>query len=241
MLLHGFTQTRRCWGPFADLLAARHELLLVDAPGHGDSAGVEADVAEGAALLGATGGRAGYLGYSMGGRHALRLALDRPDLVERLVLLGTSPGLRDEGERRARARRDDELAARLERIGVDAFLDEWLAQPLFRDLSPDAACLDERRRNTAEGLAASLRRAGTGHQAPLWSRLGELRAPTLLLAGETDEVYCRVARAMAEAVGPLATVEVVPRAGHAVHLERPVETARAVLGWLEATAAQAPT
>src|SRR5204863_3461325 len=133
-LVHGFTQNRRCWGEFADLLAAHFEVVLVDAPGHGGSTGVTADVASGATLIGEAIGRASYLGYSMGGRHTLRLALDRPDLVERLVLIGASPGIADRKERETRREADERLAERLETIGVDAFLEEWLAQPIFAGL-----------------------------------------------------------------------------------------------------------
>jgi 2-succinyl-6-hydroxy-2,4-cyclohexadiene-1-carboxylate synthase len=104
----------------------------------------------------------------MGGRHALRLALDRPDLVERLVLIGASPGLADTGEREQRRAADDALATHLEQIGVAAFVDEWLAQPIFAGLPVAAQFRDERRTNTAAGLAASLRLAGAGAQESLW-------------------------------------------------------------------------
>ncbi|HEV8297928.1 MAG TPA: alpha/beta fold hydrolase, partial [Acidimicrobiales bacterium] len=93
VLVHGFTQTSRCWGPFLDGLAAENRVVAVDAPGHGGSRAVAADVAESARLLGETAGEAIYVGYSMGGRIALRLALDRPELVRALVLIGTSPGI----------------------------------------------------------------------------------------------------------------------------------------------------
>lgn len=134
VMVHGFTQTARCWGPFGTDLAADHDVWAVDAPGHGDSAGVEADLVDGATLLGATGGRATYLGYSMGGRLALHLALSRPALTERLVLIGATAGIEDEDERSARKAADEALAAHIEDIGVDAFLEEWLALPLFAGL-----------------------------------------------------------------------------------------------------------
>ncbi|MTA77686.1 MAG: alpha/beta fold hydrolase, partial [Actinobacteria bacterium] len=87
-MLHGFTQTSDCWGPIAADLSADHELVLIDAPGHGGSRDAPADLDESARFSGAAGGRGTYLGYSMGGRTALHLALARPDLVERLILIG---------------------------------------------------------------------------------------------------------------------------------------------------------
>jgi 2-succinyl-6-hydroxy-2,4-cyclohexadiene-1-carboxylate synthase len=238
VLVHGFTQTGRCWAPFDDLLAARHRLRLVDAPGHGAAGHATAGLAEAAGLVARTGSPGGepavYLGYSMGGRIALRLALDHPALVRRLVLIGASPGLADPAERAAREVADDRLADRIETIGVDAFLDEWLAQPLFAGLPADRVHRAERRRNTASGLAASLRALGTGAQEPLWSRLGELTMPVLLLAGEHDVKFVAIARRTASAIGANASVSVVPGAGHTAHLEQPERTAAAVLDWLAA-------
>ena len=150
-------------------LADDHEVVAVDAPGHGGSADVRADLVAGAALLGATGGRATYVGYSMGGRLCLHLAVARPDLVERLVLVSATAGIDDPIERAERRAADEALAASIERDGVDAFLARWVAQPLFAGLADPG--LDDRRRNTVAGLASSLRLAGTGTQEPLWDRL----------------------------------------------------------------------
>lgn len=232
-LMHGFTQTRRCWGPLAQELARRFELVIVDAPGHGGSVGVVADVPIGASLLGRTVGQASYLGYSMGGRHALRLAVDQPALVERLVLIGTSPGIEDDEARRERLARDEALAEHLEQVGVDQFIIEWLAQPLFTTLPPAVSFVDERRTNTSEGLAASLRAAGTGAQEPLWDKLASLEMPVLLLVGALDERFTSVAHRMRETIGVNATIHVIGDAGHAVHLERPAESARVVADWLQ--------
>jgi 2-succinyl-6-hydroxy-2,4-cyclohexadiene-1-carboxylate synthase len=234
VLVHGFTQTARCWGSFGDDLARDHDVVAVDAPGHGGSTDVRADLGEGARLLGQVGGRATYLGYSMGGRLALHLALTGSERVERLVLLGATAGIADDAERHARRAAEERLAEHLESVGVDAFLDEWLAQPLFRGLHPEAAALDERRRNTVEGLASSLRLAGTGAQRPLWDRLAEIDVPVLLLAGVDDAKFSALAGRMARAIGPTATVALVPRAGHSAHLENPADTASIIRRWLRA-------
>jgi 2-succinyl-6-hydroxy-2,4-cyclohexadiene-1-carboxylate synthase len=230
-LVHGFTQTRRCWASFDTRLAAHFTVVRVDAPGHGDSGRVAAGIEAGAELLGETVGAASYLGYSMGGRLALRLALYQPLLVERLVLIGASPGLRDPAERLARIDHDEALAKHLEEVGLDAFLTEWLDQPLFASLPPAAACLDERRRNTVQGLASSLRLAGTGAQEPTWDRLHTLAMPVLLLTGAHDDKFTALAKDMAAEIGPNATVVTVPDAGHAAHLERPEACAALVCEW----------
>lgn len=236
VLVHGFTQNRNCWGRIADDLARDHELVLVDAPGHGRSADLALDLAGGAAAIGVTGGAGSYLGYSLGGRYCLRLALDRPELVERLVLVGATPGIEVDRDRDERRRADGALADLLEQIGVTSFLDEWLAQPLFAGLSPAAACRRERVENTAAGLASSLRRAGTGMQEPLWDRLGALSMPVLVVTGDADTKFTAIADAMVAAIGPGATQIVVPGAGHTAHLERPDAFLSALRAWLRSTA-----
>ena len=131
---------------------------------------------------------------------------------------------------------DDALAAHLEEVGVDTFLHEWLAQPLFARLPDDAACLDERRRNTTAGLASSLRLAGTGSQRSLWADLARITVPVLLLSGEHDPKFTEIARQMTEHIGPNATASIVEGAGHSVHLEQPERTTRCVRAWLGAHA-----
>lgn len=235
VLVHGFTQTARCWEPVLPALAAEHEVLAVDVPGHGGSAAVDADAGMAAAAIGAVGGRATYVGYSMGGRLCLRLAVDRPDLVERLVLIGATGGLEDAVEAAARRGADEALAERIEAIGVAAFLEEWLALPLFAGLSRDAAAVPERLRNTAAGLASSLRHCGTGAQEPVWDRLSALTAvgvPTLVVVGADDEKFVALGARLAAGIGPSATFATVGGAGHTAHLEQPGRFLALLLPWL---------
>lgn len=234
VLVHGFTQTRRCWGPVADDLATDHELVLVDAPGHGLSADVEVDLVGAGRLLAARGGPGTYVGYSMGGRMALHAALERPDVVRALVVVGATPGLASADDRAARRADDAARATRVEEIGVAAFLDEWLALPLFAGLDADSAGREERLENTATGLAGSLRLAGTGSQEPLWDRLHELAMPTLVLAGSLDAKFAEVGRRTADAIGPNATFATIDEAGHTAHLEQPARFIALLRSWVAA-------
>jgi 2-succinyl-6-hydroxy-2,4-cyclohexadiene-1-carboxylate synthase len=221
VLVHGFTQTRRAWDPIVERLSDLHTFTVVDAPGHGRSSDVRVDLWEGAAQFGETGGRAAYVGYSMGGRFALHLALARPDLVDRLVLVGATAGIDDDAQRAERRASDEALARRIEVEGVEPFVDWWLAQPLFATLTPDGAGRQHRLANTAAGLASSLRLAGTGSQEPLWARLSSLAMPVLVVAGELDTRYSALGRRLVDAIGKNAELVLIPSAGHACHLERP--------------------
>lgn len=237
VLVHGFSQTRRCWGPVGAALEADHQVVRVDAPGHGRSSSLVTGMTEGATLLAATGGTATYLGYSMGARLCLHLALGFPQLVRRLVVVGATAGIDDPSERARRVALDEGRAHRLERHGVERFLQEWMAQPLFSGLDEAARCLDARRENTASGLAASLRRAGTGAQETLWERLGGLAMPVLVVAGERDTRYVELGHRLIASVGDNATLALVPGAGHAAHLEAPDRFLAVLRPWLAAVGA----
>jgi 2-succinyl-6-hydroxy-2,4-cyclohexadiene-1-carboxylate synthase len=237
VLAHGFTQTGRCWGSLGNLLRTNHELRAVDLPGHGGSSDVRADLVEAGNLLAEAGGSGTFdlLGYSLGARIALHAALSRPERIGRLVLIGGTPGIVDAPARQVRRQRDDELAEELERSGdVDAFIDRWLTNPMFARLPHDPAAVAERKRNTAPGLASSLRLAGTGTQAPLWERLSTLELPTLLVVGTTDVRFTAIAEAMVHAA-PNAVLALVAGAGHAAHAEQPALTSRIIGSWLAQT------
>jgi 2-succinyl-6-hydroxy-2,4-cyclohexadiene-1-carboxylate synthase len=224
VLLHGFTQTGRSWQPVLHALAARYRAVAPDLPGHGDFAARRpASFAACDAYLRALArGPITLAGYSMGGRVALHAALSLGDRVARLVLVGASPGIADPAERATRAAADAALADRIEAIGVDAFVREWGAQPLFAGMPRGVAEIahEDRMRNTALGLSAALRGLGTGVMSPLWDRLGELALPVELVVGERDERFRAIAQRM-EAELADARVHVVAGAGHAPQLEAP--------------------
>lgn len=232
VLVHGFTQTSSHWAGVASELAADHEVVRVDAPGHGASASLTTDLVKGGELLGSTAGTATYVGYSMGGRLCLHLALARPALVAGLVLVSATAGIEDPGERARRIAADEVLARRLEDEGLDPFLAWWLSQPLFAGLEAGAGDVAARRHNSVAGLAASLRLAGTGAQEPLWGRLAELAMPVLVVAGEHDERFAALARRLSSAIGDNAEMALVAGAGHSAHLEAPGAFLEVLRPWL---------
>ena len=235
VLAHGFTQSARSWTPLRRLLETRlpdATTTAVDLPGHGDAPPPEdADLWASADRLVAEGGTGTYVGYSMGGRVALHAALTHREHVQRLVVIGATAGIDDPRERAARRAADERLADHIEAVGVPTFIDEWLRNPLFAGLTEAAAMRSDRLRNTAAGLAASLRATGTGTQTPLWDRLGDIECPTLVLVGEHDDKFTALGRRLVEGL-PIAELVVVPGAGHSVHLEQPDATVAAIGAWL---------
>jgi 2-succinyl-6-hydroxy-2,4-cyclohexadiene-1-carboxylate synthase len=213
-------------------LEGDHEVVRLDSPGHGGSADEAADLSGTARLIAAAGGEAVYAGYSMGARMALHVATEAPEVVRGLVLVSGTPGIEDDVERADRRRRDQALAHEIRERGVRWFVDWWLAQPMFSSLPEEARFERERRRNTPDGLATSLERAGTGSQMPLWPALATISAPVLVMAGEHDSRYVALAERTAEGIGDNATCAVVPGAGHSAHLEQPQRFLDALVPWL---------
>ena len=168
-----------------------------------------------------------WLGYSMGGRTALSLAVAHPASVRSLLVVGASAGLADVRTRAQRVASDEALAERIEREGVEAFVDEWMALPLFasqKRLGDEAlaAARTQRLRNRPHGLAQSLRGMGSGAQPPLQARLRGLHKPVCLVVGDEDAKFRALAADLvARLPDGAAHIALVPEAGHAAHLENP--------------------
>jgi 2-succinyl-6-hydroxy-2,4-cyclohexadiene-1-carboxylate synthase len=231
VLLHGFTQTGASWEPVAAALGERYRPIAPDLRGHGAASAhtpvtIESVVADVSRLAPAS---FQLVGYSMGGRIALHVALALGERVRSLVLIGASPGIVDEAERAQRRAADERLADQLERSTIEEFARRWALTPVLADQPPEvqAAAHADRLRSTPRGLAGALRGLGTGVLPSLWERLGELAVPVTLIAGERDGKFCAVAEQMA-ALLPRAELEIVAGAGHAVQLEAPEPTAASI-------------
>jgi 2-succinyl-6-hydroxy-2,4-cyclohexadiene-1-carboxylate synthase len=224
VFLHGFTNSGASWQQVISRLPTRYRAAAPDIRGHATAADARPvnlgvvidDIAQ------TPFERFTLVGYSQGGRIALHAALAHPQRVERLVLIGASPGLADPGEREARRLADERLADRIEKMTIEQFAAEWARTPVLADVDPAVAARAhaDRLRSTPAGLAAALRGLGTGALPSLWDRLRELTQPVTLISGVRDTRFQAVASGMA-ALLPNATVVTVPGAGHAVHLERP--------------------
>jgi 2-succinyl-6-hydroxy-2,4-cyclohexadiene-1-carboxylate synthase len=233
LLLHGFTGRGTSWGEHATALARAFRVIVVDLPGHGRSGTadpsrmtVERTADDLAAILERSGAvLAGVLGYSLGARIALRLAVAHPEAVDRLVLESPTAGIADPAEGAARRAADEALAGRIERDGIAGFVTEWERSPVFASHAALAPALVARQRairlaGDPRGLAASLRGSGQGAMVPLHDRLAGIRIPTLVIAGALDDRGRPRAEAVAAGI-PGARLAIIDGAGHAPHLETP--------------------
>ncbi len=256
VLLHGFTGSAAAWRSLVvAALTRRRRLLLVDLPGHGKSGlrpgspggwSMERTADELTRLLDRLNiERADWIGYSMGGRVVLAVAVLQPARIRRLVLESASPGLRTTRERLIRLKKDHDLAREIRARGMEWFVSFWLDQPLFatQKALPVAVQEESRRQrllNSPAALDKALRTLGAGAQPSFWDDLAGVTAPTLLLTGDQDEKFESIAREMRRAL-PNARHRSVRGAGHAVHLEAPREWIGAVVPFLEAPDPASPS
>jgi esterase len=237
ILVHGLFGSGRNLGGLARRLGETRRVISVDMRNHGDSfhhpdhsyAALAGDLAE---VIAANGGIADVLGHSMGGKAAMMLALTRPAMVRRLVVLDIAPfayghsqignadAMRrlDLGGVRLRAHADRRLAAYVADPGVRAFLLLSLdlkADPPRWKLNLDALC----------------------EQMPLlvgWPEVAPagFGGPALFLAGAQSD-YCGPAPTKAIRLHfPQAEIRVIEGAGHWLHADRPEEVAVAVESFL---------
>lgn len=245
VLLHGFTGSTETWTPFRSKFDTAYRVVAIDHAGHGRSSIPSAaeryrlgrfsdDLVRLIDSLSLD--RVSLAGYSMGGRAALKFAIDHGDRVAALVLESTSPGIRDAAQRLDRRAFDASLARDLERDGIEPFVDRWERLPLWdsqRNLSDSTRARLRARRlsNDALGLANSLRGAGSGEDSCVLDQASGIHAPVLLIAGALDSKYVELGRLLERSI-PGSRLQVVANAGHAVHLEKPEAFAAATLDFL---------
>lgn len=241
VVLHGFTSSTKTWTSFISQWKSDYQLVLIDLPGHGKTMTpprtMEAcchDLHELLTLLKIPSYH--LLGYSMGGRTALSYAMLFPSKVKSIILESASPGLITEEERISRIKQDEQLAGRIEKEGIKAFVSFWENIPLFstQKLLPTSVQKQirmERLSQSEEGLAQSLRFMGTGRQPSWWEQLHTWTKPVLLLVGEQDEKFIQMNKKMKKHF-PNACLTEIKYAGHTIHVEQAEKFGKIVLDHL---------
>jgi len=253
VMLHGFTGSGADWQPIAQRLSRDYQVIALDLLGFGESdkpvdvtcysmESIGSDLDKLLRELAAV--PVHLVGYSMGGRLALYLLWQYPDLFSSATLESTSPGLKTRDERTARAQHDNALADRIEAEGVESFVDFWETLPIWASqmrLSDEIRLhlRQARLKNTPIGLANSLRGMGTGVQPPLWDQLEDIDLPLQLIAGEEDTKFVNIMGEM-QRFFPGAELNIIPQAGHNTHLEQAEIFAQHLVRFLENQRGDAP-
>ncbi|MDD4050408.1 MAG: 2-succinyl-6-hydroxy-2,4-cyclohexadiene-1-carboxylate synthase [candidate division Zixibacteria bacterium] len=242
LFLHGFMGDGRVWLPTMNQLQDVVYSVALDLPGHGNT---EADLAHldfgnlaetvAAFVYDHFDRPAVLVGYSLGGRVALHAALSHPDRFRGLVLESASAGIEDKDERLQRLEQDEATAAKLCATDMRSFLTEWYQQPLFSSLRPEtvAGIIDRKAHNDPLRLAEVVVKLSPGRQSSLWDRVSAWNKPALIVAGELDEKYRAQATRLAGQM-KRSSLQIVPGAGHIVHLENNAGFVEALKSFLDA-------
>lgn len=226
LFIPGFMQRGDAWRPVAELLPERYPSTMLDHGEHSFEGRLREIEGSSASVL---------VGYSLGGRLALRAALRSPESYSALVLVGSTAGIEEGPLRVVRAEADEKLASWMEAMPMEDIVGLWERQPLFAD-QPDALVEAQRPGRLSQdprSLALLLRTAGQGTLEPVWHELRSLELPLLAIAGARDDGYSRAAKRIAS-TAPNGRAAIVENAGHAPHLQRPDEVADLVTEFLDA-------
>ncbi len=215
MLSHGFGATSAMFAPNVPTLATHRDVITWDLRGHGASASPADPQCYSAAhalgdmqaildTLGVT--RAVLGGHSLGGYLSLSFALDHPDRVAGLILIGTGPGFRKDDARDAWNRRAHATAQRLSQEGIAALGD---SSELHRETHADV-----------QGLVQAANGTLVQRDARVIDGLPDIRVPALVIVGEGDKNFLAAADYMAAKI-PAAREVVIPDAGHAANVDQP--------------------
>jgi pimeloyl-ACP methyl ester carboxylesterase len=241
LLLHGYSDSAGAWAPVLPHLPEAWNVAAPDQRGHGRSERpasgytMAAFAADAARLVDALGWeRATVVGHSMGGMIAQRFAIDFPERVARLVLVGTTPVCAGPAV--------DELVAAVLAFGEEVprdFVEAFQAGTVARPLAPEfaAAVVD-----ASCAMPARVWRAIAAELAGLDLReeLPRIAAPTHVVWGDADAFFGAPEQEALRKGIPGATFSVYAGAGHSPHWEEPERFARELAELVAGASSKAP-
>ena len=225
VILHGLLGSSRNWGGAGKLLASGWHVLALDlrnhgasphAPGHTIEA-MASDVLETHDALGLS--RTALLGHSMGGKVAMRLAVDAPDRTERLIVVDTAPTETPAGARELEVLSRLDLDAVTSRKDADAMLAREIDDAATRQfLLTNLVTGEDGRASWRVNLPALL--AGLPSMRSSNLTPGErYGGPALFVLGGRSSYTGPESRAAIAEHFPRARIEVIPESGHNPHTE----------------------
>lgn len=236
VIAHGLFGSARNWGVIQKRLAADRPVIAVDMRNHGDSpwhaahgyGDLAADLAQ---VIEAAGGTADVLGHSMGGKAAMRLALEHPGRVRRLVVADIAPVAYGHTQLPlVQAMRGMDLSGLESRAEADRRLARTVATPAVRAFllqSLDLRADPPRWVLNLDALAREMPRILGWEEVA-----GRFDGPVLVLSGAESEYVRPGHQAVFLRLFPQARFVAIAGAGHWLHAEAPREFEAAVRAFL---------
>ncbi|OVA12536.1 Thiamine pyrophosphate enzyme [Macleaya cordata] len=256
VFLHGFLGTGEDWSSVMKALSSSARCISIDLPGHGGSkiqyhgnnkARQESTMSSEIIsdllcqlIRIITNTKVVIIGYSMGARIALYMALRCSDQINGAVVISGSPGMKGDEGRRSRMAQDDARAHFLTEHGLHFFLDTWYAGELWKSLRShphfEQIVSNRVQHDDVHALAKALSGLSIGRQTSLWEELNQCKKPLLFVVGEKDAKFKKIAQQMCHEINfssrniskETQNMVEVPDCGHAVHLENPLSLITAV-------------
>ena len=241
--MHGFLGSSSDWKSIVKNLSSDFYCLAIDLPGHGLS---EIDDSKDSYTIENTAmyiseflqdnkfEKCNLVGYSMGGRIAIYLAIHYPDYFNKIIIESAQPGIKDDIEREQRKKHDKNLAQKLISKPFQEFLEFWYNQPIFETLKNHknfANLFQSRLNNSPQKLAKSLEEIGAGAQQSLWAELRKIENSCLLITGEFDTKYQKIFSKMHKEIYSSNFV-ILKKSGHNTHFENSDEFVKVVKKFL---------
>ena len=228
VILHGLFGSARNWTAVARRLAAHHRVFALDLRNHGRSPaaatmGIDQMAADVQAFLADHELQpAAVIGHSLGGKVAMRLALDHADQIDRLVVVDVAPVTYTHSlGQYVDAMRRVPLAEARRRADVDLALAHTIDEPGLRGFLMQNLVREDdgyRWRIDLEAIAHNLPRLMAFPVAP-----GAVyHGPTLFLAGGRSHYVQASHRPTIDQLFPAAEVETIAEAGHDIHTDAPL-------------------
>lgn len=240
VVLHGLFGNKRNWGAIAKSLAGTYRVITVDLRNHGESPWdpdmtypvMARDVAGLIEKL--VGGPAHVIGHSMGGKTAMMLAFERPELIDRLVVADIPPAPRDSGLMAyVEAMRGLDTASMTRRAEAETALEPHISERMIRTFLVQNLTPAE-----DGGLTWKLNLEAIRDQMPVIEGFPDVDSddafprPALHLVGANSEYVLPRHHAEIERLFPHGEVEAIPDAGHWLHAEQPALFTEAVRTFL---------
>ncbi len=236
LIVHGLYGSARNWGVIAKRLSDERQVISVDMRNHGESprfdtqsyADMAGDLAE---VIRAHGGRADVLGHSMGGKASMILALNHPELVNRLIVADIAPVAYTHSQVQfINAMRDVDLSLVDKRSDADAQLakavdDAGIRAFLLQSLDVKA----QKWRLNLDVLEAEMPKIVGFPEVS-----GAFEGPSFFLSGATSDYVLPDHRPTIKSLFPASKFAKIPQAGHWLHAEKPREFEAAIRAFLNA-------